>query len=295
MSDQISQADNQGFSESCLSLREPADHAARSAALSRKMVDALHEKPKNIVELGAGTGSNLRYLMPMLGHDQSWLLADNDAKLLDHLPRILQPWLSARQAKVEIVNGTLQVAHDNFSATIKTQVVNLATHLNDLCFDNASLVTASALLDLTSAQWLDNLAAKITSHQCASLFVLNYNGQIQWQPEIPEDKVVSALLNEHQLKDKGFGQALGPGAGQYFADQLAQLGNKVLTEQSDWQIQAQSQDLQLAIVDGWAPAAIDQDATSADTVELWHQAKLQAIKNQHSELRVGHLDVLSVS
>ena len=82
-----------GFSQQWLSLREPADHAARSTALNDTLITWTGQKsPLRIMDFGTGTGSNLRYLCPLLGHDQHWTLVDNDAHLLSHLPDILSYW-----------------------------------------------------------------------------------------------------------------------------------------------------------------------------------------------------------
>jgi hypothetical protein len=285
--------EHDGFSESWLTLREPADHAARSMALTDQLVATLAMyKTKCIVELGAGTGSNLRFLMPLLGHEQHWLLVDNDARLLEHLPRILQPWVSIQNASLTQTETGLHVTHANFSATINTQIVNLATHLHTVDLQDVNLVTASALLDLTSAPWLDALAKAINEHQCCGLFALNYNGDVTWNPQLQNDDTVTSLLNEHQLKDKGFGAALGPSAGDYFAKKLSQLGHNVMVEPSNWDVQASSDALQRAIIDGWAPAAIEQDGSMKEIILQWHSARADAIQQGLSHLHIGHVDVL---
>jgi len=72
-----------GFSAGWLSLREPADHAARSLPLTRAVVGALStELPCRVLDLAAGTGSNVRYLAGHLPSEQRWLLVDHDPALL---------------------------------------------------------------------------------------------------------------------------------------------------------------------------------------------------------------------
>ncbi len=60
-----------------LAVREPADHAARDAGLVAPLARAL---PPHVraVDLGCGTGSNLRALGPHLGPAQDWVLVDHD-------------------------------------------------------------------------------------------------------------------------------------------------------------------------------------------------------------------------
>ncbi len=286
---------SEGFSEAWLTLREPADHAARSQLLDTQLASWTSQfSTLRIVELGAGTGSNLRYLMPKLGHDQQWHLLDNDANLLNHLPEILNTWADGHQASVTLHDRQLHIEHNTFSATVSTQVLNLADDLDQIPLDNVNLITASALLDLTSAPWLDQLANLTMQHKCGCLFVLSYDGRIQWHPTLENDKQVSELLNQHQLNDKGFGLALGPAAADYFARALETQGRQITRQESDWAIDQQSQALQHAIVDGWAAAATEQDNSAETIISQWHALRKQAINDKISSLAVGHIDVLSL-
>src|SRR5947207_1786351 len=73
------------FSSDWLALREPADHKARSARLASTIADVLPSVyDLAVLDLGAGTGSNFRYLSRRLERHrrQHWLLVDHDAALL---------------------------------------------------------------------------------------------------------------------------------------------------------------------------------------------------------------------
>jgi SAM-dependent methyltransferase len=70
------------FDADWLTLREPFDHAARSVALARRLADRLPKRPR-LLDLGAGTGSLFRFLAPIIGRGQDWILIDSDAALLD--------------------------------------------------------------------------------------------------------------------------------------------------------------------------------------------------------------------
>ena len=81
------------FSSTWLTLREPADAAARAAGL----VDQLALTPPLVIrDLGCGTGSLGRWLAPLLPGPQHWILQDRDPALLDHaaahLPDGGRPW-----------------------------------------------------------------------------------------------------------------------------------------------------------------------------------------------------------
>ena len=73
-------SDSAAFDADWLDLREAADHAARSRAGIEQSLPP--RSRRRILDLGAGTGSNCRYLAPRLGGDQQWWLLDADPRLL---------------------------------------------------------------------------------------------------------------------------------------------------------------------------------------------------------------------
>jgi len=93
-----------------LRLAEPFDHAARSAGLVADLRAALPtDRPIGIVDLGAGIGSNLRYVAPRLGGEQEWLLVDRREQLLEELPDELGRWAAERALPVHRGGDVLYV------------------------------------------------------------------------------------------------------------------------------------------------------------------------------------------
>mgnify|MGYP000642364552 CR=1 FL=1 len=294
MVDKTENDSSDGFSPVWLTLREPADHAARSAALTQKLAAwAREQSALHILEMGCGTGSNLRYLCPHLGHHQEWTLLDYDPVLLAQLPLSIKEWAEDEGVDIDIASDIVTVEAKNFSARIRWQQADLANELDALPFETTQLVTGSALLDLTSQSWLQQLSELCIRHQCASLFVLNYDGRIQWQPERSFDTQTITLLNRHQLGDKGFGPAMGPLAGRTFAQALSS-GQQCSVEPSDWQIIPEQQALQQALLDGWREACAELAPENADELERWHDERQRLITSLESSLCVGHTDILSL-
>lgn len=86
------------FSSQWLAMREPADHRSRNKAL-REQLNAMltlsrtsDSPPLRIIDLGSGTGSNLRGLAPHLDGDQHWTLIDYDPKLIEAAGFALKEW-----------------------------------------------------------------------------------------------------------------------------------------------------------------------------------------------------------
>src|SRR6185369_8724301 len=96
--------DMSGFSADWLSLREPFDAAARAtplvAELRRHIPRGTSAAPFEVVDLGAGAGSNLRYLAPRVGGEQQWRLVDHDRVLLDAALVATSAWAASRGASV---------------------------------------------------------------------------------------------------------------------------------------------------------------------------------------------------
>ena len=85
------------FMADWLALREPADRAARSTRLARLTDERLagHD-PLRVLDLGTGTGANLRFLAEHLTGAQQWTLVDRDAVLLRQVAQRVSSWGTSR-------------------------------------------------------------------------------------------------------------------------------------------------------------------------------------------------------
>ena len=83
-----------GFSADWLALREPIDHRSRHPGLLARLADAIGARESlRVVDLGAGTGSNLRALAPHLPPPrQTWRLVDHDPALIAAARTRLMDW-----------------------------------------------------------------------------------------------------------------------------------------------------------------------------------------------------------
>ncbi len=265
------------FSADWLALREPADHAARASELTATIAAELRRRPTTrAVDLAAGTGSNVRYLMPRLLHIQHWTLVDHDPALLAQAWRLLAPIGYA-------AGRSFDVRKDELSA------------LDTLSLDGCALVTAAALLDLVSEDWLRRLARRCAHADVDVLFALTYDGHISCDPADADDERVRVLVNQHQRGEKGFGPALGPDAARAAEACFRAEGYTVMVAPSDWVLTPEMRDLQRQLVDGWAGAAAEVSPDAADDIEAWRQRRVAHIAAGVSSLRVGHQDLAAIS
>ena len=137
-------------------MREPYDLAARNATVLDAVASAfLDQTAISVVDLACGTGSTLRAVGPHLPPRQNWRLVDNNLSLL---------------AQVAKPPGLPQLS-------VITRPVDLARDL-ELALDGPlDLVTASALLDLVSAEWLDRLIIEAAARRLPVYAALSYDGR----------------------------------------------------------------------------------------------------------------------
>jgi hypothetical protein len=250
-----------------LRLREPADTAARSSRLTSQLIATLTPRtdgePLRVLDLGTGTGANVRYLSPRLSGRQEWLAVDRNAALVARLP-----------------------------AGVATKVVDLNALDDEGLFAGRHLVTASALLDLASESWLRTLAARCRGAGAAVLFALSYDGSSTCSPAEPEDDVVRELLNEHQRRDKGLGgPAAGPDAAACAIRAFTDAGYDVCAEPTPWALGPAERELQRALVDGWHQVAVELTPDAAATFDGWRARRDAHIEANRSQIVVGHLDI----
>ena len=90
------------FAPEWLALREPADARARNAEVADALAARLGARASlAVVDLGCGTGANLRATAPLLGERQRWTLADNDPALLTAARDALARWADAARNEGE--------------------------------------------------------------------------------------------------------------------------------------------------------------------------------------------------
>lgn len=284
-----------GFSAEWLDLREPFDALARAASpvteLKRHVAAGTSAAPLAIVDLGAGAGSNLRYLAPRLGGAQRWRLVDHDAGLLEAALTTTQAWAAARGAEARRSGSSLTIRAADFSCEVACQAVDLVD-LAVVELPERGLVTAAALLDLVSHDWLETLARRCRTARAAVLLALTYDGRTTAKPAEPEDPVVLAMFNRHQLFDKGFGPALGMRAADAAETSFEAHGYELRVATSDWQIAPKDHALQLALLDGWLGAALEIAPESRAALTSWLERRRAHVLAGRSELRVGHVDLV---
>jgi len=267
-----------GFSIDWLNLREDADLRARDPELLSRAkrwleVGGAAAAAHVVVDLGAGTGATLRVLTAEGSRTApaTWRLLDQDETLLAEANR-----RHGNSQRLEICPMDL---------------ANVAT----LPLNGVRLVTASALFDLVSADFIQALAMallKASRDSKVGIYAaLNYDGTTDWEPAHPLDKTVLAAFNRDQRRNKGFGPALGPDSGRCMIEIFSQAGFAVHAAESPWQLGAADKALVSALIEGIAEA-VAQDA-SFESTELDDWTRFRQLHVATGTCMVGHTDILA--
>jgi SAM-dependent methyltransferase len=252
-----------GFSTDWLALRAAADARARDKGLAARLGAYFAGRGEvRVLDLGAGTGANLRATAPLIEAAQHWVLADNDPVLL-------------------------ALAEPAANVTVERREIDLAGDLSSLFDPAPDLVTASAFFDLCGAGWIDRLVPLVAGCGAAFYTVLTYDGREAWSPPHLLDADVQAAFHADQRRDKGLGAALGPDAHTHLAGRLRGLGYQVFEGSSDWELRQPGDGALIAALAEGSAASV-AGAIGAGQAETWRAARTGA-----AAVTIGHRDLLA--
>ncbi|MFN3208313.1 MAG: methyltransferase domain-containing protein [Roseovarius sp.] len=258
----MNQISDTRFEADWLSLREPADHAARDAGLLVRAARCVRPGMR-VLDLGSGTGSTAR-AFAMAGLDEvQWCFLDTD-------------------------HGHLQIARARHP--MSDCLLGSVTDIDALPLEHVSLVSASALLDLMSADWAAALAVRLKAARIPFYAALSFDGRMRWNPPTAADAGMTEAFNRHQRGNKADGAAaMGPDAAKMTARAFEAEGFTVTLADSSWRLGPDHAALQDAFDRGVATAAAEAGEMRADR---WLADRRATVAQ--TALRVGHKDLLAI-
>jgi hypothetical protein len=171
---------------------------------------------------------------------------------------------------------------------------DLTRDLDAVFATQPDLVVTSALLDLVSISWLDQLIGQLVRHRKPFYAALSYDGRATCLPPHAADRLVLDAVNRHQKTDKGFGPALGPDAAAEAIARFEAAGFAVHHAASDWLFRREEGVVQSMVIDGWAQAVYEMGDIADETLSDWASWHLTRIADGETEMMVGHLDIFAV-
>ena len=257
-----------------LALREPADAAARAGDL----VEHLGRPASGrwiVHDLGGGTGAMGRWLAPRLPGSQHWVVHDRDQALLD---------VAAAEPPGPAIDGA--------AITVETQASDI-TRLQSGELAGASVITASALLDMLTRDELRRIVAVCVRAGCPVLLTLTVVGRVSLAPAQPLDHRVGLAFNAHQRRVTKRGRLLGPDATEFAVAEFRRVGAEVLVRESPWRLGASQAELAAEWFAGWVGAAREQVELPAQ-IDGYERERLAQAAAGRLVVTVGHADVLAL-
>ncbi|MFH9569645.1 hypothetical protein ACH4MG_03710 [Streptomyces sp. NPDC017454] len=260
-----------------LRLRENADAAARAHDLLDPLRIRLANLPRRadglvVHDVGCGTGSMGRWLAPLLDGAQHWVLHDRDPYLL-HFAAVAAP----------------RSAADGSRVTVETRRGDLARLTPD-ALTGAALVTASALLDVLTAEEVEALAATCASAGCPVLLTLSVAGRVDLTPAHPLDAEIAEAFNDHQRRTG----MLGPDAVTAATEAFAGHGATVRAHPSPWRLGPGEAALTAQWLRGWVGAAVEQRPELRERAGRYLDERLAACAAGELRVVVHHTDLLAL-
>ncbi len=252
-----------------LRLREPADAAARSPELVELLRRRLPAKrPVVVHDLGSGTGSMTRWLAPRLPGPQHWVLHERD------------PALRALAATMRYASPL----------TVETRSSDI-TRLVAADLADVHLVTASALLDMLTADEIERMVTACAGH-CA-LFAITVVGRVEFTPADPLDGAFAAGFNDHQRRTVDGRTLLGPDAVDATVAAFRRRGIPVRVRSSPWRLGPDQPALTAEWLAGWLDAAVEERPELARAVGAYRSRRLAEVAAGRLSVVLHHADLLA--
>ncbi|HEX4443669.1 MAG TPA: SAM-dependent methyltransferase [Galbitalea sp.] len=257
-----------------LLLRAAIDDRSRSAELAREAVTLLPRGLQVIHDLGSGSGAMMRWFAPRLPGPQRWVLHDADAAVLDQ--RDPEPVLDS--------SGTPVMARESVEQLVELDASALA---------DATIVVASALLDVLTFGEARRIVDACTAQRVPALFSLTVVGRVEFDPADDLDEQFGRAFDEHQRRDADGRRLLGPDAAGVVANMFTDAGWSVRTTGTPWRPIPSDTELVSEWLDGWLGAAVEQRPGLSDVATAYRDERRSQLVDGALRVVVHHEDVLA--
>jgi hypothetical protein len=258
-----------GVEASWLLARRAADDAAREATVDTllpALIDRLRRSPGRdvrMIDIGAGSGANQRWLAPRLPFRQHWVHLDHDRAILAHTHDV---------GETELVVGGI----DRLAGLLDGE-------------PGATVITCAAVLDVLAGSDLELLCELIIAHRVPALLSLSVTGEVTIEPPDVADHDLLEAFDDHQRR----GGRAGPDAPRIVVERCRNAGVPVAQLPTPWVLDATSDDSFVArFLTERVEAALQQEPSLGPTGTRWLTDRLAGLGDPASRIWVGHVDLL---
>ncbi len=257
-----------------LLLRAEVDDRSRSSELAKAAAAVLPTGRQVVHDLGSGSGAMMRWLAPRLPGPQRWVLHDADAGILEH-------------------RDHAPAADDSGRPVVCRTSVEELDDLDTSVLAEATLVVASALLDVITAEEAAIIVDTCVALGAPALFSLTVAGRVEFEPSDEADQLFMAAFNAHQRRVVDGRALLGPTAVGVVTDLFTAAGWQVRTAGTPWVLTPTDGELIREWLDGWLSAALQQAPQLAGLADEYRARRRDQLAAGELRVSVHHEDVLA--
>ena len=282
------------FSLSWIKMREKYDIKYRSDLLQNQ-----YKKDKsffkNIIDLGSGNGSFLRYCHKKKLIFDKMTLLDHDSKLLRNFYATTYKYLNGSKYNLLKINPTRYELKKK--DVIKTESIQLsnANIMESLdILDQYNLISLSAVSDILPISFIKKFLNNISKNKIIYLSIC-FNGDVKWNARHKYDKYIISMFNRNQESDKGSGYAIGSKSIKLIKNYCIKNRYKIVMKDSSWKLNSNNDEnkkFQRLYLDTIYRPLKNDNITDKDMLLEWKNVKLKEIMTGKSKVTVGHKDIL---
>ena len=279
-----------------LAHRFACDAEARHPEIEHKFLSFFeqHQTPLKLVDVGSGTGANVRYYFDRIPHQQEWILVEQDARLRDDCRQSLAHFAEQRGYDWQPQNDTFQLTDGQKTATV-TFVPGHIERIEQLVdLSQTDVVTANAVFDLVPFEQFDALVGKLVQHDVCLLATLNYY-ETSFLPFSEHDHRFVGWYHMHMKRPQPMGIAMGADCSEEMLDLLAQHHMMIEQEGSQWHLKKNATTMHHYLLHfiEHAVAELNLSADEQQDVERWLEHKKKLCRERELEIIVDHSDIFA--
>ena len=274
--------------------REPYDSMSRSNLL----LD-LYKKDnnffKNILDIGGGNGSFLRWCNSRDILYNNFLIADHDQALLKDF------YITTKKSFLKKSIELLKNSPTSFQYQKKgsKKISRITLKKQDLLksiesMNSYDIISLSAVSDLLSRNYIKKILNTIQVNKVI-YFSICFDGRVIWQNKNKYDKYIISMFNKHQQQEKTLGIALGLKNIETIKNLSSRKGFRVTIADSSWKLNSDTHNdryFQNSYLNTIYKPLRRYELIDQDILDEWFQAKTGDIKLKKSNVQVGHKDIL---
>ena len=279
-----------------LAHRFACDAEARHPEIEHKFLSFFeqHQTALHVVDVGSGTGANLRYYFDRIPHTQTWTLIEQSSHLLGECRHSLATFAQKHGYGWHPQGDTflLTDAGKTAAITLIQGSIDRIEQLVDL--PQADVVTANAVFDLLSFEQFDALVSTLAQHDVCLLATLNYY-ETSFLPFSERDHQFVDWYHMHMKRPQPMGIAMGPDCSEEMLDLLAQHHMLIEQESSQWHLKKGECTLHRYLLHFMEQAIAELSLSPEEQrdFEAWLTRKKELCRQRELEIIVDHSDIFA--